>query len=67
MVHNHPSGQEEPSELDQEITDRIGLAGGYEYPDDRSRDHYQKRWYSFAKEDLIRNYADDLLMMGLGA
>jgi DNA repair protein RadC len=67
LVHNHPSGRVEPSELDQEITDRIGMAGGLMgIP---MVDHViitKNGWYSFRQEYRIKDYDDVLRIAELG-
>jgi DNA repair protein RadC len=62
FVHNHPSGEPEPSSNDKEVTRDLVYAGGIMRI--RVLDHIiigNNRYFSFAKEGLIEEYELDFL------
>ena len=57
FVHNHPSGDPQPSEKDKEVTGELVAAGNIMKI--RVLDHIivgDNRYYSFADEGLIEKY-----------
>jgi DNA repair protein RadC len=66
LVHNHPSGNPEPSPNDQQLTRDLVFAGGIMLI--RVLDHIiigENRYYSFAVEGLIEKYEGDFLDLKL--
>jgi len=66
LVHNHPSGNPEPSQSDQQITRDLVFAGGIMQI--RVLDHIiigENKYYSFAVEGLIEKYEGDFLDLKL--
>jgi DNA repair protein RadC len=66
LVHNHPSGNPEPSPSDQQITRDMVFAGGIMQI--RVLDHIvigENKYYSFAVEGLIKKYEGDFLDLKL--
>jgi DNA repair protein RadC len=66
LVHNHPSGNPEPSSSDQQLTRDLVFAGGILLI--RVLDHIiigENRYYSFAVEGLIEKYEGDFLDLKL--
>jgi DNA repair protein RadC len=62
FVHNHPSGDPEPSKYDKEVTRDLVFAGNIMQM--RVLDHIiigSNRYYSFAGEGLIEEYETDFL------
>ena len=62
FVHNHPSGDPEPSKYDKEVTRDLVFAGNIMRM--RVLDHIiigDNRYYSFASEGLIEEYETDFL------
>jgi DNA repair protein RadC len=66
LVHNHPSGNPEPSPSDEQLTRDLVFAGGIMQI--RVLDHIvigENRYYSFAVEGLIEKYEGDFLDLKL--
>ena len=66
FVHNHPSGDPEPSKYDKEVTRDLVFAGNIMQI--RVLDHIiigNNRYYSFANEGLIEEYETDFLNLKL--
>jgi len=66
LVHNHPSGNPEPSQSDEQITRDLVFAGGIMQI--RVLDHIiigENKYYSFAVEGLIEKYEGDFLDLKL--
>jgi DNA repair protein RadC len=66
LVHNHPSGNPEPSPSDQQLTRDLVFAGGIMLI--RVLDHIiigENRYYSFAVEGLIEKYEANFLDLKL--
>jgi DNA repair protein RadC len=66
LVHNHPSGDPEPSPSDEQITRDLVFAGGIMQI--RVLDHIiigENKYYSFAVEGLIEKYEGDFLDLKL--
>lgn len=66
FVHNHPSGNPEPSQSDQQVTRDLVFAGGIMQI--RVLDHIiigENKYYSFAVEGLIEKYEGDFLDLKL--
>lgn len=66
LVHNHPSGNPEPSQSDEQITRDLVFAGGIMQM--RVLDHIvigENKYYSFAVEGLIEKYEGDFLDLKL--
>jgi DNA repair protein RadC len=64
FVHNHPSGDPEPSKYDKEVTRDLVFAGNIMRM--RVLDHIiigNDRYYSFAAEGLIEEYETDFLSL----
>jgi DNA repair protein RadC len=64
FVHNHPSGDPEPSRYDKEVTRELVFAGNIMHI--RVLDHIivgNDRYYSFAAEGLIEEYETDFLSL----
>jgi DNA repair protein RadC len=64
FVHNHPSGDPEPSRYDREVTRELVFAGNIMHI--RVLDHIiigNDRYYSFAAEGLIEEYQTDFLSL----
>jgi DNA repair protein RadC len=64
FVHNHPSGDTEPSPYDKEVTRDLVFAGNIMRM--RVLDHIiigNDRYYSFASEGLIEEYENDFLSL----
>ncbi len=64
FVHNHPSGDPEPSKYDKEVTRDLVFAGNIMRL--RVLDHLiigDNRYYSFAAEGLIEEYETDFLSL----
>jgi DNA repair protein RadC len=64
FVHNHPSGDPEPSQYDREVTRDLVFAGNIMRM--RVLDHIiigNDRYYSFAAEGLIEEYETDFLSL----
>ena len=62
FVHNHPSGNPEPSRNDEQVTRDLVFAGSIMQI--RVLDHIiigENRYYSFAGEGLIEKYEEDFL------
>jgi DNA repair protein RadC len=62
LAHNHPSGNPEPSQSDEQITRDLVFAGGIMQI--RVLDHIvigENKYYSFAVEGLIEKYEGDFL------
>jgi len=62
FVHNHPSGDPEPSRYDNEVTRDLVFAGNIMQI--KVLDHIiigENRYYSFAGEGLIEKYEEDFL------
>jgi DNA repair protein RadC len=62
FVHNHPSGDPQPSKYDKEVTRELVFAGNIMHI--RVLDHIiigNDRYYSFAAEGLIEEYETDFL------
>lgn len=62
FVHNHPSGDPEPSKYDNEVTRDLVFAGNIMQI--KVLDHIiigENRYYSFAAEGLIEKYEEDFL------
>jgi DNA repair protein RadC len=66
LVHNHPSGNPEPSPSDEQLTRDLVFAGGIMQI--RVLDHIiigENKYYSFAVEGLIEKYEGDFLDLKL--
>jgi DNA repair protein RadC len=66
FVHNHPSGDPEPSKYDKDVTRDLVFAGNIMQI--RVLDHIiigNNRYYSFANEGLIEEYETDFLNLKL--
>jgi DNA repair protein RadC len=66
LVHNHPSGNPEPSPSDEQITRDLVFAGGIMQI--RVLDHIiigENKYYSFAVEGLIEKYEGDFIDLKL--
>jgi DNA repair protein RadC len=64
FVHNHPSGDPQPSRYDKEVTRELVFAGNIMHI--RVLDHIiigNDRYYSFAAEGLIEEYETDFLSL----
>jgi DNA repair protein RadC len=64
FVHNHPSGDPEPSKYDKEVTRDLVFAGNIMRI--RVLDHIiigNDRYYSFASQGLIEEYETDFLSL----
>jgi len=64
FVHNHPSGDPEPSKYDREVTRDLVFAGNVMRI--RVLDHIiigNDRYYSFARQGLIEEYETDFLSL----
>jgi len=66
LTHNHPSGNPQPSQSDEQITRDLVFAGGIMQI--RILDHIvigENKYYSFAVEGLIEKYEGDFLDLKL--
>jgi DNA repair protein RadC len=66
LAHNHPSGNPEPSQSDEQLTRDLVFAGGIMQV--RVLDHIiigENKYYSFAVEGLIEKYEGDFLDLKL--
>ena len=66
FVHNHPSGDPEPSDSDKNVTRDLVYAGSIMQI--RILDHIiigENRYFSFASEGLIEEYEVDFLNLGI--
>jgi len=67
LVHNHPSGNPEPSKNDKEVTRDLVYAGSIMQV--RVLDHIiigDNRYFSFAGDGLVEKYELDFLKLKVG-